>query len=328
MLVIKNGLDSRQKLSHNFNLIMHDEFPARPTSRAYPVFPQLHGVVALNKPSGPSSAQCLKIFKRLGQKKIGHAGTLDPMASGVLLALLGNATKLSSWLQAEGCKVYTGVLRLGIETDTWDKMGQTVAIKNCFHISEEEIRREIAAWTARTDQEVPPYSAAKHEGRPMYKLARVGGELPRRFKSAHIIEADMLEFGMPFVRFRVKCGSGVYIRSLAHSLGKRLGVGAILWELKREYSHPFGMADSWPWEDVAKDPAQLPEKIHSLASALPDWPRIRLTSSQAAAVKNGRPLATMNASGHALLCHGGEAIALAQANGDGVAWQVLRGLWT
>ena len=124
----------------------NEETSAAAPQPRQPQLPQLHGVLVLNKPSGPTSARCLTALKRLGQKKIGHAGTLDPLASGVLLVLLGQATKLSSHLMAGGGKVYSGVLRLGQTTDTWDCQGQVLTELPWQHVGEEDVRREIALW--------------------------------------------------------------------------------------------------------------------------------------------------------------------------------------
>ena len=144
------------------------------TTSNSPALPQLHGVLVLDKPSGPTSARCLSLLKRLGQKKIGHAGTLDPLASGVLLVLLGQGTKIASHLLADGGKIYSGVLRLGQESDTWDSQGRILRELPWQQVSEAAVRAEVGAWRELTEQEVPAYSAAKHEGQPLYKLARKG----------------------------------------------------------------------------------------------------------------------------------------------------------
>ncbi|MFT4302837.1 MAG: tRNA pseudouridine(55) synthase TruB [Desulfovibrio sp.] len=298
--------------------------------------PQQHGVLVLNKPSGPTSARCLTAIKRLGQKKIGHAGTLDPLASGVLLVLLGQATKLSGHLLAGGGKVYSGELRLGQTTDTWDIEGQVIDEAPWQHISEEDVRREVAAWLELTEQAVPPYSAAKHEGQPLYKLARKGLDAPQKIKRMKISQADVLEISLPLVRFRVACSSGTYIRSLAHSLGSRLGCGAVLTELTREYSHPFGLDVARDPADFTADPALLSGCVIPVADALPHWPRVDLTPEEAARVRNGiavpcrTPQAdTGNGEDLAFLMEQGHALALAQreATAAGPCWAVLRGLW-
>ena len=189
---------------------------------------QQNGVLVLNKPSGPTSNRCITAIKRMGQKKIGHAGTLDPMAGGVLLVLLGQGTKLSGYLLGGGAKIYRGTLELGRETDTWDREGTVLAENGWDGISADAVRRDIASWTGSHMQPVPPYSAAKHNGRPLYSLARSGQDVPEKTKRVEISQAEVLSIELPAVSFRVKCSSGTYIRSLAHSLGMRLGCGAVL----------------------------------------------------------------------------------------------------
>ena len=298
--------------------------------------PQQHGILVLRKPSGPTSARCLTAIKRLGQKKIGHAGTLDPLASGVLLVLLGQATKLSGHLLAGGGKVYSGTLRLGQTTDTWDIEGKVVAEAPWEHVSEADVRRESAAWLELTEQPVPPYSAAKHEGQPLYKLARKGVETPAKVKRMEISLAETLDVSLPFVSFRVACSSGTYIRSLAHSLGTRLGCGAVLTELTREYSHPFGLDVARDPADFTADPTLLPGCVIPVEDALPHWPRVDLTLEEAARVRNGIavPCRTPQAGDGdgedlAFLMEQGQALALAkrEVTAAGPCWAVLRGLW-
>ena len=254
----------------------------------------------------------------------------------MLLVLLGQATKLSGHLLSGGGKVYRGVLRLGQTTDTWDIEGQVQEEAPWQHISVADVRREVAAWLDLTEQPVPSYSAAKHEGQPLYKLARKGLEAPQKIKRMKISQADVLETSLPFVSFRVACSSGTYIRSLAHSLGKRLGCGAVLTELTREYSHPFGLDVARDPADFTADPTLLPGCVIPVEDALPHWPRVDLTLEEAARVRNGIavPCRTPQAdSGDgedlAFLMEQGQALALAkrEATAAGPCWAVLRGLW-
>lgn len=297
----------------------------------------MHGVLPLIKPKGPTSAACLNALKGLGQKKLGHAGTLDPMADGVLLALLGSGTKLSSHLMAAGHKIYAGELLLGVVTDTWDMEG-AVLERNAYEPPanlESLLEREIAAWTLLSEQEVPAYSAAKHEGRPFYKLARQGRPAPRRTKPVKIFSAamtglDLSDRARIAVTFRVSCASGAYIRSLAHSLGKRLGCGAALSGLTREYSHPFALAEACPAQELRQNPALLDRYLRPIQDALPDWERVALTPAEACDVRNGK--AVRRRSGQpdaprALLMLGAEAMALAELSADGMRWNIQRGLW-
>ena len=247
-----------------------------------------NGIIIIDKPAGWTSMDvCAKLRRVMGERRVGHAGTLDPLASGVLLVLLGQATKLSSHLMAGGGKVYSGVLRLGQTTDTWDCQGQVLTELPWQHVGEEDVRREIALWREAREQLVPSYSAAKHEGQPLYKLARKGAAAPAKVKRMEISQADTLEVSLPFVRFRVACSSGTYIRSLAHSLGMRLGCGAVLTELTREYSHPFGLDAARDLRDLMADPALLAASLRPIAEALPHWPRVELTPEQAQRVRNG-----------------------------------------
>lgn len=297
-----------------------------------PIFPQLNGIFVLNKPSGPSSAQCLRIFKKLGQRKAGHAGTLDPLASGVLLVLLGQAVKLSSHLLEGGMKTYRGVIKLGEETDTWDSQGEIIAVKPWGQVSAEAVKNELARLRGRIEQIVPPYSAAKHEGQPLYKLARKNLPVPLKTKQIEIYEAEAISVMPPLVEFRISCSSGSYIRSLAHSLGKRLGCGGHLLELVREFSHPYSLDASSSLAELTARPELLAERLMPIQSALPDWPRIPLSSGQAARVRQGAPVEaseSFDEGTRGILCEDGEPIALARLNRSAgrPCWTVLRGLW-
>ncbi len=302
------------------------------------VLPQLHGVLVLDKPSGPTSTRCLAKIKRLGQKKIGHAGTLDPLASGVLLLLLGQATKLSSYLLEGGGKVYSGTLRLGQTTDTWDSEGEILAEAPWDAVSPEAVTAAVEAWQGVSEQAVPPYSAAKQDGQPLYKLARKGRAVEERVKRVEISQATVLEVSLPLVRFRVACSSGTYIRSLAHSLGKRFGCGAVLTQLTREYSYPFGIDQACTLQAVLDDPGLLVRSLRPLREALPDWPCIALSRAEAADIRNGRtvpadpgvdPAFLAGSGGRAVLLENDCELALArlEPTAYGHEWVVLRGLW-
>lgn len=291
---------------------------------------QQHGLLVVNKPCGISSAQCTGRLKRLGQKKIGHAGTLDPMASGVLLVLLGCATKISGYLLSGGKKVYKGTLRLGQTTDTWDAEGKILSEAPWQNISEATVHAEVEHWKSQTTQEVPPYSAAKHEGRPLYRLARAGKECPVKTKTIEITQAEVLDMALPLVTFRVTCSSGVYIRSLAHSLGTRLECGAMLTELTREYSHPFGLDQAVSLQALLDEPELLPKSLVSIAAALPQWATITVSQEEVADVRNGMPIQRKISVEKALLFEpNGNALALVEASEQQNApvWTVLRGLW-
>ena len=298
--------------------------------------PQQHGVLVLNKPKGPTSAACIgKIKKILGQKKIGHAGTLDPMASGVLLVLLGQGTKLSGHIMGSGEKTYAGTVLLGQTTDTWDAEGNITATADASSITPAMIEEAVSRFIGDTEQEVPPYSAAKHEGKPLYKLARKGLETPVKTKTVHVSRAEVEWVDLPLFRFRVACGSGTYIRSLAHSLGIRLQCGATLTELTREYSHPFGLDAAHDLEEVLSAPEAFANRVAPIADALPGWPMLPLSQAETEMVRNGVPLPfrgpdnAESGTNALLLDSDGTPVAIARfAEHQGrPVWAVARGLW-
>jgi len=312
---------------------------------------QLNGILVLNKMRGLSSAQCTNRLKRLGQKKLGHAGTLDPMAQGVLLVLLGQATKLSSYIMTGGTKTYSAVVELGRTTDTWDDDGETISqltpdvlaatvIQNPTFIS--ALENEIKSWSGTFNQEVPSYSAAKHEGRPLYKLARAGKETPVKVKQIEILHTEVLWVELPRVSFRVTCSSGTYIRSLAHSLGVRLGCGAVLTELTREYSHPFDLKSAVTLEAIFENEELMREHLLPVTSALPEWRCLYVDANVEMALKNGVAVPANEAKtneGFIAEWHEGEQVficnhdklplALAEARmmDENPSWVILRGLW-
>jgi tRNA pseudouridine55 synthase len=297
---------------------------------------QQHGILVLDKPQGPTSAACLNVIKRkLGQKKIGHAGTLDPMATGVLLVLLGQGTKLAPYLTS-GIKTYAGELQLGLTTDTYDIQGRVLEEHPLDDLDSRKVYQEVLAWQTLTEQEVPPVSAAKHQGKPLYKLHRQGKEVPVKTKPIHISQVEIIGIDLPLVQFRVTCSQGTYIRSLAHSLGKRLGCGATLTKLRRERCHPFDLSQAHLLDDVVADAEGWHNRIIPLARALPHWSTEVVSNEQTLEIKNGTwlpvPLEENHAEGdqRMFLDPQGNPLALVQATmrQGTLHWAILRGLWS
>ena len=300
---------------------------------------QQHGILLVNKPKGPTSTDCLEKIKfRLGQKKIGHAGTLDPNAQGLLIVLLGQGTKLAPYL-GQGRKTYQGRLRLGLETDTYDIQGEVTAEHPWEDLDPGSVLQEIQAWTMINEQRVPPYSAAKYKGKPLYARARQKRFVPEKTKPVTIDHVEAFDLSLPSVSFRVVCSPGTYIRSLAHSLGKRLACGAVLTDLVREKSDPFELSQAHHLLDILEEPGMLNNRVRSLAGSLPHWPQARLNARQTRDIQNGlrvsageialeRPAAPGDTA--LLLTPEGEPLALAQAEQEGTLlyWAVLRGLWS
>ncbi|NDV17851.1 tRNA pseudouridine(55) synthase TruB [Pseudodesulfovibrio sp. JC047] len=299
---------------------------------------QRDGLLILNKPSGPTSAGCLNDIKhQLKQYKIGHGGTLDPMAQGVLLVLLGHGTKLAPYLSG-GTKTYSGTFRLGITTDTLDIQGK-VLTESPVDVSAEDVKQAVLYWKELTEQEVPAYSAAKHKGKPLYALAREGKETPVKIKPIVISHVESLDVQMPEASFRVSCSAGTYIRSLVHSLGTRMGCGATLTSLVRESSEPFRLDQAHDLKDVLENPNAFSDKVIPLKDTLPHWPRYQLTEPLAGLVKNGAWLPVNDEPGKLLAGKIGDRamvldcdttpLALVEAKlQDGMPkWAILRGLW-
>lgn len=179
----------------------------------------------------------------LNFKKIGHAGTLDPNASGILLACLGKATKIAKFL-TEYDKEYEAVIKLGVTTDTYDQEGKIIQIENDLKISEVEVRRAVESFKGEIWQTPPLYSAIKQKGKKLYQYARAGKQVERKKRKVIIKDVRVLEIKLPYVKLKVSCSKGTYIRSLANDIGERLGCGAHLFSLCRTRIGPFELKDA------------------------------------------------------------------------------------
>ena len=230
----------------------------------------MHGFIVVDKPAGMTSHDVVARLRRiLGMKKIGHTGTLDPFATGVLPVALGEGTKAIPFLD-EGVKEYRAVMRLGITTDTDDLEGRITLERPLEGIDDALIRETFPLFTGELSQIPPMYSALKRNGVPLYKLARRGEEVerePRRL-TVYSLVIDRIEF--PFVTFTVRCSRGTYVRALARDLGEQLGCGAHLTALRRNASGPFTLADAQTLEQLAdqRGAGTLPAGFVSLSAAL------------------------------------------------------------
>jgi tRNA pseudouridine55 synthase len=210
-----------------------------PTLRAEP----LSGLALIDKPDGISSHDAVaRVRRMLGMKKVGHAGTLDPMATGLLVIGIGRATRLLRFL-ADMPKVYEGSSRLGVETDTLDAEGQVTNTSE-VSVTESELRAAMSALTGAIDQVPPAYSAVKVGGERMYRSARRGESVEAPPRRAQVDSFDLLRFDSPAFDFRVQCSSGTYVRSLVAEVGERLGCGAHLTALRRTAIGPFRVEDA------------------------------------------------------------------------------------
>ncbi len=214
----------------------------------------IHGVLNLNKPPRLTSRQAVDRVKRiLNVKKAGHGGTLDPDATGVLLICLGDGTKLFEALQV-GTKEYEGTFILGITTDTLDASGQIIETADTSQITPDQVRSVCQQFLGEIEQVPPMFSAVKHKGSPLYKLARRGIEVERRSRWIFIESIELLSFNIPEIRFRVVCSKGTYIRVLAADIGAALGCGAHLSELTRTRSGVFKIEGAHTFESLKRTP--------------------------------------------------------------------------
>jgi tRNA pseudouridine55 synthase len=204
------------------------------------------GLLLLDKPSGMTSHDVVDAIRRhFGFRKVGHGGTLDPMATGLLVMLLGRGTKLSNYVIGSD-KVYEGTMFLGRSTDTQDCDGKTIAEKDAAGVTREALEAGLRTWLGDVQQIPPMVSAIKHEGTPLYKLARRGQEIAREPRLIHIYEFALLDFAPPRASFRLRCTKGTYVRTLCSDIGDALGCGAFLESLRRTRSGDLDLADALP----------------------------------------------------------------------------------
>ncbi|NTV14231.1 MAG: tRNA pseudouridine(55) synthase TruB [Desulfobulbaceae bacterium] len=222
------------------------------------------GIYLVDKPVGPSSFLMVQRVRRaLGIKKTGHAGTLDPFASGLLIICAGRpATRLISQLMA-GEKVYEATLALGVETSTQDTEGEITATAAVSGLSEARILDCLAGFVGEQLQVPPIYSALKHQGKPLYQYARQGVDIPRVARPITISSLECLEFTGQSLKIRVRCGKGTYIRALAFDIGRNLGCGAHLAALRRLRSGDFSVGDAVAGEALFGEPLQARELLRA-----------------------------------------------------------------
>ena len=213
-------------------------------------FSALDGAILIDKPSGPTSHDVVDAIRRqFGIKKVGHCGTLDPAATGLLIVVLGRGTKLTERLMSDD-KVYEGTMKFGETTDSYDADGQLVSSLPVLPMTLDELNEAAAGFIGDQMQTPPMVSAVKKGGVPLYKLARKGIEVEREPRLIHIYNFRFTSYEEPFGTFRLACTKGTYVRTVAHELGQKLGCGAHLANLRRITSGKFDVTDAVKFEDM------------------------------------------------------------------------------
>jgi tRNA pseudouridine55 synthase len=225
-------------------------------------FSPLDGAILIDKPAGPTSHDVVDaIRRRFGIKKVGHCGTLDPNATGLLIIVLGRGTKLSEKLMGDD-KAYEGTIQFGVATDSYDADGEITETKPVPPLKLDQLNEAAATFTGDLMQIPPMVSAIKKAGVPLYKLARKGIEIEREPRLVHIYNFRFSEYREPTGQFRITCTKGTYVRSMAHELGQKIGCGAHLATLRRTASGKFDVAGTTPLAEVLKlTPAELEKKV-------------------------------------------------------------------
>ncbi len=251
------------------------------------------GLLILNKPTGLTSHDVVAHVRRITQtRQVGHAGTLDPMATGVLVVCLGKATRISEYLLGHD-KRYRAKIRLGVETNTYDADGAVTATCK-VNVDRADVENALQRFVGKIQQVPPMYSAIKRQGQKMYELARQGIEVVREARSVVVYSIELLDFQTPDVTIEVTCSAGTYIRSIAHDLGAASGTGAHLIELTRTASGPFTLDQALELEQLEE---QWPAHLRSIDEALSDWPLVVLDAADRIRALNGAPIYTLKITG-------------------------------
>ncbi|GAB4234269.1 MAG: tRNA pseudouridine(55) synthase TruB [Acidobacteriota bacterium] len=287
------------------------------------------GILVVDKPPGWTSHDVVARVRRVTGGRAGHAGTLDPIATGVLVVLLGKATRLAPWLvQSE--KEYLVEARLGRVTDTYDREGSVVEEHPVPRLDRSDIERALEAFRGEIEQQVPAFSAVRVGGRRLYEAVRRGEAVAAPTRRVRIGELELLGRQEDRLELRVVCSAGTYVRALVHDLGRRLGCGACVEELRRIRSGEFHIEQACPWEVVEEDWRTY---VVPLEALLPDWPRLELPESEAERIRHGNPVPVPGEAADAptrgaadewvRLFHAGRLIALGRRQGSLVQPKVV-----
>jgi len=300
--------------------------------------PMTDGILNLNKPRGLTSHDVVDRVRALtGIRRVGHAGTLDPLATGVLLVCVGRATRVAEYLMA-GQKVYRARVYLGITTDTYDAEGRVVA-EAPAEVDRTQVEAALTRFRGKITQLPPVYSAVKHKGTPLHRLVRRGVEVQRlslKPRPVEIFRLELTAWDPPECTLEVTCSPGTYVRALAHDLGQALDCGAHITGLTRLASGDFRLEDAVTLEELAQAVAEgrWPDLLHPMDAALACFPALHLDADTARRLCSGQAVEVWGCEGVGVEAGGGDEVAcLGRAYGPGgtflalVAYDPATGLW-
>lgn len=273
----------------------------------------MDGLILVDKPRGLTSHDVVARIRRcLRVQKAGHFGTLDPLATGLLLVAVGRAVKLFPLFSNQD-KLYTGEIRLGVATDTYDALGQPAASETNVLPVREAVVEAMSRLTGEILQAPPPYSAKKLAGKPLYKWARSHQAVACPPRPVRVVRFELTDYRPPVIAFEVHCGSGTYVRSLAHELGEMLGCGAHLAALRRVSAGDLSVAQASTLErfETLAAEGRTDEAVLPLESLLPGIPRLILTETGEGRLQKGRPLTAGDFQGQPPVSAPGETPAIA-----------------
>ncbi len=247
----------------------------------------MNGYLLINKPKGPTSHDVIYRVRRIAKtKKVGHTGTLDPMATGLMVVCIGAATKAADYI-TNGNKAYLATMKLGFVSDTLDDTGEVKELPK-KEISEEEIRTVFSSFSGKYEQTPPMYSAKKIDGKKLYELARKGKTVERKAVSVSIFKLDIHSIKNNTVTFYVECSKGTYIRSLIDDIGKKLNYGAIMTDLKRVKSGQFSLEFSRAYTlEELEETNDISSLLHPVDTAFLSYPKYVATPHFERLIKNG-----------------------------------------
>jgi tRNA pseudouridine55 synthase len=264
----------------------------------------MDGILNIDKPSGKTSYGVVAWVRRLsGERRVGHAGTLDPAATGVLPVCLGQATRIVEFL-LNTAKTYRAEIELGVATDTFDASGRVTQRADPSSIDLDKLQSALSSFRGSIRQTPPMFSALKHRGQPLYRLARAGVSIERQSRPVTVHRLELVSWQPPFAALEIECSKGTYIRSLAHDVGQALGCGAYLKSLVRTHCGIFDIKDSVSLSDLEEAFRQgdYERFVYPVDSVLQDFPALVLDDTAVAAMKNGQSICSYPADADKTYC--------------------------